>query len=155
MCVRLPKLFCNYIFIIPKSFYLSTLFCRKFSVYRKEEKQMDFYERLTALMKERGLSHKMLENALGISNGSVSKWSKSTPNVKTLKKLEDYFGVTTDYLLTGEEKEKADYSSVNAKLTDLLRHDTELVKALQIYAVLPQSQKYAIINMINSYKSEE
>lgn len=116
---------------------------------------MDFYERLTTLMKERGISQKILENAIGISNGSVSKWKKSTPTAKTLKKLEDYFGLDSGYLLTGEEKEKADYSAVNAKLTGLLRHNPELIKALQIYDNLSQTQKDAIINMINSYKTEE
>lgn len=50
---------------------------------------MDFYERLAILMKEKGVTHKTLENTLGISNGSVSKWSKSMPNIKTLKKLEE------------------------------------------------------------------
>lgn len=116
---------------------------------------MDFYERLTALMKERGLSQKMLENAIGISNGSVSKWNKSTPNVKTLRKLEDYFGVTADYLLTGKEKEKADYSAVNAELADLILTDKKLSEALQVYVKLSATQKDAIINIINSYKTNE
>lgn len=116
---------------------------------------MDFYERLTALMKERGISQKILENAIGISNGSVSKWKKSTPTAKTLKKLEDYFGLDSGYLLTGKEKEKADYSAINAELADLILTDKKLSEALQVYAKLNSVQKNAIINMINSYKTNE
>lgn len=37
---------------------------------------MDFYERVEALRKERKMSQADLEKALGISNGSVSKWKK-------------------------------------------------------------------------------
>lgn len=109
---------------------------------------MDFYERLTALMKERGLSHKMLENALGISNGSVSKWNKSTPNVKTLKKLEDYFGVTTDYLLTGEEKEIS--LPEQAELWKKIRNDKELLSALEKYMKLSEENKKRIIERIDT-----
>lgn len=115
---------------------------------------MDFYERLTALMKERGLSHKMLENALGISNGSVSKWNKSTPNVKTLKKLEEYFGVTTDYLLTGEEKQN-EFSPEQAELDLKISQDMELKKALKKYFSLNDNKKKHIIEMIELLSRED
>lgn len=115
---------------------------------------MDFYERLTALMKERGLSHKMLENALGISNGSVSKWNKSTPNVKTLKKLEGYFGVTTDYLLTGEEKQ-SEFSPEQAELDLKISQDMELKEALKKYFSLSDTKKKHIIEMIELLSKED
>lgn len=66
---------------------------------------MTFYERLTALMKQEKISQAALEEKLGFSNGSISKWKKSTPTPERLKKLADYFGVTVDYLMTGEDKE--------------------------------------------------
>lgn len=108
---------------------------------------MGFYERLTALMKERGLSHKMLENALGISNGSVSKWSKSTPSVKTLRKLEDYFGVTADYLLTGKEKETS--LPEQADLWIAIRNDKELLNALEKYMKLSDEKKKHVLDTID------
>lgn len=114
---------------------------------------MDFYERLTALMKERGLSHKMLENALGISNGAVSKWNKSTPNVKTLKKLEEYFGVTTDYLLTGKEKEMS--LPEQADLWIAIRHNKELLNALEKYMKLSDEKKKHVLDTIDMLSEVE
>ncbi|BDP97121.1 hypothetical protein EfmGK961_09370 [Enterococcus faecium] len=35
----------------------------------------------------------------GISNGQIRRWDKASPKSENLKKVADYFGVTTDYLL--------------------------------------------------------
>lgn len=102
-------------------------------------------------MKERGLSQKMLENAIGISNGSVSKWNKSTPSVKTLRKLEDYFGVSADYLLTGKEKSLSE----QADLWIAIRHDKELMNALGKYMKLSDEKKKHVINTINMLGEEK
>ena len=61
-----------------------------------------FYERLEKLRKEKGISQGDLEKELGFSNGSISKWKKSTPTHDRLEKLAGYFGVTSKYLMTGE-----------------------------------------------------
>lgn len=63
---------------------------------------MTVYERIEKLRKERKLSQAKLEKELSFSNGSVSKWKTSTPTSERLQKLADYFGVTVDYLMTGE-----------------------------------------------------
>jgi transcriptional regulator with XRE-family HTH domain len=115
---------------------------------QKKGHQMDFYERLAILMKEKGVTHKTLENTLGISNGSVSKWSKSMPNIKTLKKLEEYFNVSVDYLLTGEEP-KVDLSVETAKLVGKLVQDPEMAKALRKYFELSDEKKKHVIETIN------
>ena len=70
---------------------------------------MTLYERIEALRKSKNISQGKLEKELGFSNGSISKWKNSTPTTERLQKLADYFGVTVEYLLTGEEKESAGY----------------------------------------------
>lgn len=117
----------------------------------------EIYVRFEKLKEEKDVTSYAVAKATGITTTTLTNWGKGkyTPKQDKLQLIADYFGVTLDYLVNGEEKEKADYSDVNAKLTDLLRHDAELVKALQIYAKLPPTQKNAIINMINSYKVEE
>lgn len=65
---------------------------------------MTVYERIESLRKSTGLSQGKLEKELGFSNGSVSKWKTSTPTPERLQKLADFFGVTVDYLMNGEEK---------------------------------------------------
>jgi len=65
---------------------------------------MNFYERIETLRKNRKISQGALEKELGFSNGSVSKWKNSMPTPERLKKLADFFQVTVDYLVTGEER---------------------------------------------------
>lgn len=69
---------------------------------------MTIYERIESLRKSKGLSQGKLEKQLGFSNGSISKWKNSTPKVERLQKLADFFGVSVEYLMTGEEGEQKD-----------------------------------------------
>lgn len=56
-------------------------------------------ENIKRLCKERNTSIFALEKALGIGNGVIGKWSKSSPTVAKLAAVADYFGVTVDELL--------------------------------------------------------
>lgn len=60
-----------------------------------------FYERFEWLCKEKGVTPTQAARDIGIRQSVVSMWKKrgSTPNGSTLKKMADYFEVTTDYLL--------------------------------------------------------
>lgn len=64
---------------------------------------MTLYERIESLRKARKISQGNLEKELGFSNGSISKWKNSTPTPERLQKLAEYFGVSVDWLMTGEE----------------------------------------------------
>lgn len=116
---------------------------------------MTLRERIKMLCKQNGISLNKLEVECDFAKGYLSKLDKSTPNMAYLQKIANYFGVTTDFLLTGEEKEKADYSTINAELADLILTDKKLSEALQVYEKLNSVQKDAIINMINSYKTNK
>lgn len=70
---------------------------------------MTMYERIENMRKSVGISQGKLEKELGFSNGSISKWKNSTPTPDRLQKLADYFGVSVDYLIKGEEKEEKGY----------------------------------------------
>lgn len=70
---------------------------------------MTLYERIEQLRKNRKISQGNLEKELGFSNGSISKWRNSNPTTERLQKIADYFGVSVDYLMTGEEKEGDKY----------------------------------------------
>lgn len=66
---------------------------------------MTTYERIEQLRKSANISQGNLEKELGFSNGSISKWKKSSPKPERLQKIAEYFNVSMEYLLTGEEKE--------------------------------------------------
>lgn len=64
------------------------------------------YERIKKLCRDRGISVNKLEQELKIAKGSLCKMTASKPSVARAQKIADYFGVTVDYLMTGEEKFK-------------------------------------------------
>lgn len=67
-----------------------------------------FYDVFTSLCEKKGVSPNKALTDCKISRTSTAKWREgATPRGVTLQKLADYFGVTTDYLLTGEETKKS------------------------------------------------
>ncbi len=58
-------------------------------------------ERLKQLRKENGLSQQRLSMETGIAQVTVSEYEsgRNFPSVKTLLRLAEFFGVSTDYLL--------------------------------------------------------
>lgn len=64
---------------------------------------MDVYERLKSLCKSKGITIQQMEIDNSMAKGHAYKWKKSTPTYENLLKLSEYFGVSTDYILTGEE----------------------------------------------------
>ena len=70
---------------------------------------MEFNERLQDLRKQKGLTQEELAAALYVSRTAVSKWEsgRGYPGIDSLKAIANYFSVTIDALLTGEEALKA------------------------------------------------
>lgn len=101
------------------------LLCRNFSafqallteifLYFKEGDTMTIYERIESLRKLKNISQGKLEKELGFSNGSISKWKNSMPTPERLKRLAEYFGVTVDYLMTGEDDTKKPVPELTTK----------------------------------------
>ena len=71
---------------------------------------MNIGDRILTQRKIKGLSQGELADAIGVSRQSVSKWEseQSIPDIDKIVLMSDLFGVTTDYLLKGIEKEKDD-----------------------------------------------
>lgn len=63
-----------------------------------------FYDQFKKLCDERGEKPTPVAKSLGCSSSNVAMWKKgSVPRTAVLNKVADYFGVTTQYLLFGEE----------------------------------------------------
>lgn len=104
---------------------------------------MDFYDRVKQLCRAKGVSLARMAKDIEISSGTVANWkaAKTMPQGPILRKLADYFNVSTDYLMTGEEPYQAISSSdeevdifeaINAlKDTELRRLVLRLSKASQ------------------------
>lgn len=66
---------------------------------------MAFGEILSNLRKVKGLSQEQLGAELGLTRQTISKWelNQSTPDLDYLVRLSDFFGVSTDFLIKGEQ----------------------------------------------------
>lgn len=60
---------------------------------------------ISCLCIKHGISIARLEKTVGIGNGTIGRWEKTSPTVDNLKKVADYFGVSVDELLTIPDKE--------------------------------------------------
>ncbi|MFT9056769.1 MAG: helix-turn-helix transcriptional regulator [Ethanoligenens sp.] len=68
---------------------------------------MKFSDILQTLLKEHETTAYKLSQSLNVSQSIISHWKNGTkmPSAQNLQRLADYFGVSVDYLLTGEERE--------------------------------------------------
>ena len=58
---------------------------------------------MKSLMDENGVTLTSLAKETKIPKANLSNWmAGGNPNMKQLKKVADYFGVTLDYIVTGE-----------------------------------------------------
>lgn len=61
---------------------------------------MTFYERLTALRKEKGINQKQVQEELGLGKNAFGDWKRGVvPQSATQQVLAQYFGVSVDYLM--------------------------------------------------------
>lgn len=112
------------------------------------------YSIYETLLNERGLKNADIARATGISNMTLSDWKRgvSTPKQDKLMKIADYLGVSVDYLMTGEGKEPS--LSDQADLWMAIRHDKELLNALEKYIELSDRKKKHVIETINVLSEE-
>lgn len=64
----------------------------------------EMMQRIRSLMEQRDVNQDALARIAGVSKGSVSHWfaGRVSPKAEPLARIADYFGVTVEYLLTGE-----------------------------------------------------
>ena len=66
---------------------------------------MEFNEKLQELRRQRNLTQEELAEILFVSRTAVSKWEsgRGMPNIESLKAIANFFSVTVDDLLSGEQ----------------------------------------------------
>ena len=119
---------------------------------------MTVFERIEKLRKERNISQGKLEKELGFSNGSISKWRTSTPNPERLKKLANYFGVSIEYLMTGDEKEGSEKYYLNEETTKMAQDIFENKELRMLFDTARDAEPedlQAVHNMLLALKRKE
>ena len=98
------------------------------------------------ICKERKIPISKLEQACGFSNGYVGKLREGKFPADRLYSISQFLGVSVDYLMTGGGKEPS--PSDQADLWMAIRHDKELLNALEKYMKLSDKKKKHVIETI-------
>ena len=93
-----------------------------------DKKEFELIVRIKELCKGRGISLSRLERECGFSNSYLTNLRAGKMPADRLQKVADYFGVSTKFLLTGEEDEE--YYSPEAKAIAQEIHDDPELRAL-------------------------
>ena len=126
-----------------------------------------FYEQVNRLCFESGIKPTALARKLKLSPSAPGRWrTGSLPKAETIQKIADYFEVTTDYLLNGDERSMSNStgnvqnsavvqgsvgSAVNVNNGDQLQgSEAEL---LSVFRSLDRKGQIAVLNF--AYEQEE
>ena len=101
---------------------------------------MTLRDRIKDLCKKNKISLNQLEINLDFGKGYLSKLDKNKPNVSNLEKIADYFNITLDYLMTGEEKK-----------LEVPEFENEHIELITLYSQLEKEQKEAVFNLLRSF----
>ncbi len=69
------------------------------------------YETFRSLCEQRHVTPAVVSRATGIASSTLTEWKKGryAPKTDKLQKIAEYFGVSVEYLMTGEEPEEGYY----------------------------------------------
>lgn len=128
-----------------------------------------FYTRFKELCDETGVRPTAVMRKLGISPSSPGRWKNGTvPYGETVRKVADYFGVTTDYLLHGGERTMSNStgavrnsaivqgsvgSSINVSNGDQLQGDE--AELLNVFRSLDRKRQIAVLNFAYEQESQQ
>ena len=78
---------------------------------------MTLGSRINEYRRQRNITQEQLADAMGVSSQAVSKWENdiSCPDISVMPQLADYFNVTLDRLVRGEEPMRPQVLQGNAK----------------------------------------
>ena len=114
-------------------------------------------ERIKALCKDNGISMNKLEETLGFGKGYISKLGSSTHNATKIKKIADYFNVSVDYLMTGNEVENEKYylNDETAQVAQEIFENKELRALFDVQKDMDPADLKALHSMALALKRKE
>lgn len=91
-----------------------------------------FHERLSKLRDKTGLSQRELSSRLGMARTTYAGYENGSrePDLKTLSKLSEFFGVDLNWLVTGDESKTSD---INEEIEKMIVDFNSLEDKDQIY----------------------
>lgn len=98
--------------------------------------------RLKELRKAKNISQTEIAKEIGTTQNGYSKYEleQVEPNIETLKKIADYYGVSLDYLCEHETKSVAEFGTLN---------DAQIM-AIKILLQLPESKFFEFLGRLKT-----
>lgn len=118
----------------------------------------DFASRLKQIRIERKVTQKELAAYLNVSQNAVFNWEngKREPPIKTISEIAEYFNVSADYLMTGEEKQGYYLNEETAKLAQEMFEDEDMRSLFDMKRNMPPERFKAHMEfMKNLYEQEK
>ncbi len=124
-----------------------------FLPFVKKGVSMATIDRIRALCAKNHTSIKALEKELGFSNGSLAK--AATIKDDRLQRIAEYFNVSVDYLMTGEESTGYYLNEESAKMAQEMFEDPDMRSLFDMKRNMPPERFKAHMEfMKNLYKQE-
>lgn len=94
---------------------------------------MNMADRISNLIKCRGLTNHAVEKELGFGNGAIRRFATSSPSVDKIVLLSNFLNVSVDYIITGKSGEPCD---------ELPEEEREILRYVDL---LTEKEKYILI----------
>ena len=115
------------------------------------------YSIFEQLLQKYGVSTYKVSKDTGIAQSVFSSWKNgiSTPKADKIQKIADYFNVSPDYLMTGEEQNGYYLNEETAKLDQEMFEDEDMRSLFDMKRKMPPERFKAHMEfMKNLYKQE-
>lgn len=115
------------------------------------------YSVFDELCKKKGVRPADVTRATGITSATFSEWKKGTytPKADKLKKIADYFGVTVEYLKTGESQDGYYINAETAAVAQQIFDSKELSLLFDIERDMPPEDLQTLYQMALALKRKE
>ena len=108
-------------------------------------------DRVQELCDSKGISIYALEKELGLGQHTIRKWDKAKPNSDKLEMVASYFGVSTDYLLTGNTEDPDDET---IRIAEELRRSPGRRMLFHSTRDFDEEEMMSIAKLIDSFKGK-
>ncbi len=118
------------------------------------------YEIFEKLLKAHGVTAYRVAKETGVTTATLTSWKqgKYTPKPEKMQKIADYFGVSVEYLMTGEEKEDGKKYYLNdetAQVAQEIFENKELRALFDVQKDMEPDDLRALHNMALALKRKE
>lgn len=114
---------------------------------------MEFKHRLIKLRKQKNLYQADLAKKLGMARATYAAYEQGTrqPDFETLKRIAEYFGVTTDYLLGTNQPDQTE----DEKAFEKWMNDPTVYKFYKEFSDSPDERREALLAVWEILKSRK